>query len=77
MKLYYLKLGANRMKDFIKFSITYNISIFFTWSEETFFGERIFFATVTTQADAKITSEEKERLLNENWLTNTTKVEQL
>jgi hypothetical protein len=77
MKLYYLKLGSNKMRDFILFSMTYNISIYFTWSEETFFGEKLFYATITDQPDNKITTEEKARLLTENYSSNIVKIEDL
>jgi hypothetical protein len=75
MKIYHLRFKTNRLTEFIKFCIIYNVSIYFTWSEETFLGDTMFFATVSTIPDSKITSEEKERLLNESWGQNTIKTE--
>lgn len=77
MKLYWLKFASNKMRDFISFSMTYNISIYFTWSEDTFFGDKIYFATVTDQPDPKITTEEKARLIMENFSSNIQKTEDL
>jgi hypothetical protein len=65
------------MKDFVLFCMTYNVSIYFTWSEETFFGDKLYLATVTDQPDAKITSEEKARLISENFASNIQKIEEL
>lgn len=77
MTLYYLKFPSSKMSEFIKFSVMYNISIYFTWSEENFFGDKIFFVTVTDQADGKITMEEKARLIKENYAYSIFKTEEL
>lgn len=77
MKLFYLRFNKNQMREFIKFSMTFNIFIYFTWAEENLFEEKRFFATVTNQPDNKITGEEKERLINENFQNCIIKIEDL
>lgn len=74
MKIYYLKIQSNKMRNFVRFCNDFNISVYITWSEDNFFGEKIFFATVTDEPDAKITMEEKAKLISDNFSVIKTEV---
>lgn len=77
MKIYTIQIPASKIYEFIRFCVLYNISIFITWKEENFLNEDQFFATITNQPDSKITMEEKERLINENYANKIRKTENL
>lgn len=66
MKIYFIQLQKNQIVNFIKFAKLYSICIYLTWKEETFLDE-LYFVTCTNEGDAKISAEEKERLINENY----------
>jgi hypothetical protein len=67
VKIYTIKLNPNQVVDFIRFSLTYNVSIYFTWKDEEMFGPDAYYVTCTDQPDPKITTEEKSRLIGENY----------
>jgi hypothetical protein len=77
MKIYYLKFRAPKVKDFISFCRLYHISVYLTWLSEDFFSDKFFHATITDEPDAKITTEEKARLIAENWASFVQNTEEL
>lgn len=60
-------MKPGKITDFINFAITYNIAIYFTWVEVGFFDEKTFHVSITDQPDGKISTEEKARLITENY----------
>lgn len=64
MKLYLLKLSSERLEQFAQFIATYNIEVLFTYQKEDLFSTYVF-AFVTTRECDRVTSEEKDRLINE------------
>lgn len=77
MKIYFIQINSTKVSPAIKFFAMYNIHIYLTWTEENFFGDKLFFITVTDQPDGKITMEEKARLIKENFSHSIIKIEDL
>jgi hypothetical protein len=67
MKLYLVKLSKNRLNNFANFCSLYSINILFSWSDETLF-ETNFFIYINDAPGSGITTEEKARLINETFL---------
>lgn len=77
MKIYLIQLfNKSQLFDFIRFSKTYNIPIYVTYSEEAFL-DTSYLVTCTDEQDSKITSEEKAKLISEKYAKQIKKTENL
>jgi len=71
-----MKFSKNRLNKFAAFCCTYAINVLFSWQDETLF-ESNHFIYINDAPGSGITSEEKERLIKENYIDNVKEITEI